>query len=126
MNAPAIPVLVQLAYLAASVLFIVGLKQLSSPASARSGNLVAAAGMAIAVLATLFAPELGHVGLIVLGLALGIGFGVWGARAVKMTDMPQMVALLNGLGGGAAALVSTAEFWRAGHELFAKAHASPP
>ena len=82
--------------------------------------------MALAVIATLFAPGIGNAGLLVTALAIGVGLGVWGARAVQMTDMPQMVALLNGLGGGAAALVSTAEFWRAGHELFAKAHASPP
>jgi len=109
------PMLAQVAYLAASLCFIVGLKRLSSPATARSGNWLAAAGMTLAVIATLFAPGLGHAGLLVTALVIGVGLGVWGARAVQMTDMPQMVALLNGLGGGAAALVATAEFWSATH-----------
>jgi len=109
------PVAVQLAYLLASVLFILGLRRLSSPATARSGNLWAAFGMGVAVIATMFLPDLQNVGWIVAGLAIGASLGVWGARAVQMTDMPQMVALLNGLGGGAAALVATAEFWSATH-----------
>jgi NAD(P) transhydrogenase subunit beta len=107
------PLAIQVAYLVASVLFIVGLKFLSSPASARNGNLVAAAGMAVAVIATLFLPGLRLTPLLWVGLIAGSIAGMWGARGVKMTDMPQMVALLNGLGGGAAALVSTAEILRA-------------
>jgi H+-translocating NAD(P) transhydrogenase subunit beta len=107
----AIPV----AYLVASILFILGLKRLSSPATARSGNLWAALGMGIAVLTTLFMPGMQNVALIVTALVIGSAAGLWGARAVQMTDMPQMVALLNGLGGGAAALVATASFWRASH-----------
>ena len=104
-----------LAYLAASVLFILGLKMLSSPARARAGNWAAAAGMAVAIGATFFLPELGNLGLILAALALGVAVGVYGARIVQMTQMPQMVALLNGLGGGAAALVSVAEFWTSAH-----------
>jgi NAD(P) transhydrogenase subunit beta len=98
------------AYLAASILFIVGLKRLSSPATARSGNLIASYGMAVAVLATLLLPGLAHRPLIVGMLLLGTALGIAGARTVPMTDMPQMVALLNGLGGGGAALVSILEF----------------
>jgi NAD(P) transhydrogenase subunit beta len=96
--------------LGAALLVIFGLKRLSSPKTARSGNAIAGWGLALAVLAT-FVPGVPHnLGWIAFGLAIGAGLGAWGARAVAMTDMPQMVALLNGLGGGAAALVSVAEF----------------
>ena len=105
-----VPTPIALAYLISAVLFIVGLKFLSSPATARRGNQVAAAGMAVAVIATLLLPGLAHMPLILGALVIGIIAGVWGARAVQMTDMPQMVALLNGLGGGAAAVVSVLEF----------------
>jgi NAD(P) transhydrogenase subunit beta len=106
------PVWIQLAYLAASVMFILGLKGLSSPRTARSGNLTAAAGMAIAVVATLFVPGVRVSPTLIAALALGLVAGLWPARTVPITDMPQMVAFLNGLGGGAAALVATAEFAR--------------
>ena len=101
-----------LAFLAASTLFILGIKLLSSPKSARAGNLVAAAGMLIALLATL---PLAHASainaaLIVAGVLLGLAVGAIGAYRVKMTAMPQMVALFNGAGGGAAALVAGMEF----------------
>jgi len=101
-------------FLVAIVMIIVGLKRLSSPATARSGNALAGWGLAIAVLATFVTGVPHNLALIVLGLVVGGGLGWWGARVVKMTDMPQMVALLNGLGGGAAAVVSIAEFlaWR--------------
>jgi NAD(P) transhydrogenase subunit beta len=94
------------AYLAASILFILGLKRLSSPATARSGNRLAAVGMAIAIAATLFDERVVTFGWIVVGAAIGGIGGAIGARRVKMTAMPQMVALFNGLGGGAAALVA--------------------
>ena len=106
----AVPTPTALAYLLSAVLFIVGLKLLSSPASARRGNQVAAAGMGVSVLATLLIPDLANMPIILATLVLGSAAGIWGARAVKMTDMPQMVALLNGLGGGAAAIVSVLEF----------------
>ena len=105
-----LPSLVHAAYLAASVLFILGLKQLSSPRTARSGNGLAAAGRVLAVGATLFVPGMRISPALIGALVLGVGLGLWSARRVPMTDMPQMVALLNGLGGGAAALVATAEF----------------
>jgi NAD(P) transhydrogenase subunit beta len=119
---------IPIAYLVAAVLFILGLKRLSSPATARSGNLWAAFGMVVAVLTTLFLPELRNVGWIVTAIVIGSALGFWGARAVQMTDMPQMVALLNGLGGGAAALVATAEFWRATHPegMFAAVERASP
>ncbi len=101
---------VLLAYLAAAVLFVLGLKRLSHPATARSGNAVAALGMTIAVGATFFLPGIRNQGLVWAALGLGSALGLAGARAVSMTAMPQMVALLNGLGGGGAALVSIAEF----------------
>ena len=117
-RAPALPFLFHAAYLLSAVLFIVGLKFLSSPASARRGNGVAALGMTAAVLTTLvglWLPGSGfhHHGLILGGIALGAVLGSVGARRVQMTDMPQMVALLNGFGGGSAALISTAEFLHA-------------
>ena len=118
------PTYLQLSYLAAAILFIFGLKRLSSPAHARSGNLIAAAGMALALVATLMAPDLGHRGLILTALAIGSVAGVIGARRVAITDMPQMVALLNGLGGGAAALVSANEFVQVSHHAFVHGHAA--
>ena len=120
------PVFLPISYLVASILFIIGLKRLSSPAEARSGNLVAAVGMALAVIATLMAPHLEHRGLMLIALAIGGVAGVVGARRVGMTDMPQMVALLNGLGGGAAAVVSTVEYLQESQHGFAHAHAASP
>jgi len=95
-----------LVYLIAAVSFIVALKGLSSPRHARAGNLVAAVGMALAVGVTFAHPGLRHVGLIVAAMVLGVAVAVPVARLVKMTAMPQMVAVFNGVGGGAAALVS--------------------
>jgi H+-translocating NAD(P) transhydrogenase subunit beta len=112
-NGASLPVAISLAYLAASILFIVGLKQLSSPATARAGNRLAALGMAIAVGATLMIPGLENGWLLAAALLIGLTAGAVSARGVQMTDMPQMVAMLNGLGGGAAALVSVAEFLHA-------------
>ncbi|HWB60744.1 MAG TPA: NAD(P)(+) transhydrogenase (Re/Si-specific) subunit beta, partial [Chthoniobacteraceae bacterium] len=108
----------------AVILFIIGIKFLSSPKTARMGNLVAAAGMLIA-LVTLHKPGGGCVwtqnwtfnyDLIVVGIVLGLGIGAFGAYSVKMTSMPQMVALFNGLGGGAAALVASLEFMKGAGE----------
>ena len=99
-----------LLYLVAFVLFILGMRQLTSFTTARRGNRVAAAGMAIAVVATLLDQEVGDYALIALGIALGAVVGVPAARQVKMTAMPQMVALFNGVGGGAVALISWAEY----------------
>ena len=97
-------------YIAASILFIVGLRRLSHPRTARSGNLVAAVGMAIAIIATLLKEEITDYALIAIAVALGTLIGVPSARSVKMTAMPQMVALFNGVGGGAVALIAWVEF----------------
>jgi NAD(P) transhydrogenase subunit beta len=104
--------LIDLSYLAAAVLLIVGIRQLSSPKTARLGNLVAAVGMAIALVFTLLDSDIDTFWLITTGVALGTVIGVASARLVKMTAMPQMVALFNGVGGGAAALIAAAEFHR--------------
>jgi H+-translocating NAD(P) transhydrogenase subunit beta len=103
-------VLINVAYLIAAVCFIVGLKLLSSPATARRGNQIAALGMTIAVIATLFMPGMNNIVLILIGLAIGAVAAVYPARSVKMTAMPQMVAIFNGMGGATAALVSLVEF----------------
>jgi NAD(P) transhydrogenase subunit beta len=97
-------------YIVAFALLIYGLMGLTGPRTAVRGNLIAAAGMGIAVLATLIVPGVGNWALIVLGVALGAALGVPAAQRVKMTAMPQMVALFNGVGGGAVALIAWVEF----------------
>jgi len=97
-------------YIIAFGLFIQGLRGLAGPTTAVRGNRIAAVGMAIAVVATLLNKGEGNWGLIALGVALGVAVGVPAARQVKMTAMPQMVALFNGVGGGAVALISWVEF----------------
>jgi NAD(P) transhydrogenase subunit beta len=97
-------------YIIAFSLFIQGLRGLAGPTTAVRGNRTAAVGMAIAVIATLLDRGEGNWGLIALGIALGVAVGVPAARQVKMTAMPQMVALFNGVGGGAVALISWVEF----------------
>src|SRR5881628_1682999 len=97
--------LIALAYLLAAVLFILGLKQLSSPKGARNGNFTAAAGMVIALIATIPLLHFTAAGaaIIVVGVVIGGIVGTVGARMVRMTAIAQMVALFNGVGGGAAA-----------------------
>ncbi len=97
-------------YIVAFALFILGLHMLRGPRTAVRGNLVAAAGMAIAVAATLLGDHIGDWPLIVVGLLIGTAVGIPAARNVKMTAMPQMVALFNGVGGGAVALISVVEY----------------
>jgi H+-translocating NAD(P) transhydrogenase subunit beta len=97
-------------YIIAFALFIQGLRGLAGPTTAVRGNRIAAVGMAIAVVATLLSQGEGNWGLIALGVALGTVVGIPAARQVKMTAMPQMVALFNGVGGGAVALISWVEF----------------
>jgi NAD(P) transhydrogenase subunit beta len=101
-------------YIIAFALFIQGLRGLSGPTGAVRGNRIAAVGMLIAIIATLLSRNEGNWGLIVLGVALGTAVGVPAARQVKMTAMPQMVALFNGVGGGAVFLIAWAEFRRYG------------
>ena len=104
--------LVELAYLFAAVLFILGLKWLSSPATARKGNALASVGMLIAIVVTLLDQNIVNFTSIFIGMIIGGTAGAVLARTIKMTAMPQMVALLNGFGGGASVLVASAEFLR--------------
>jgi NAD(P) transhydrogenase subunit beta len=104
------PATIQCLYIVAFALFIYGLMGLTGPRTAVRGNLLAAVGMAIAVLATALTPGMGNWWLILLGVAIGTAVGIPAARKVKMTAMPQMVALFNGVGGGAVALVAWVEF----------------
>ncbi|MDB4869533.1 MAG: hypothetical protein JWL97_537 [Gemmatimonadales bacterium] len=103
---------IAVSYIVAAVLFIFGLKRMTSPATARSGNRLAAIGMALALGATLVDHQIVSYWTIALGTLIGGVMGVYFARTVQMTAMPQMVALFNGMGGATAALVSVAEFLR--------------
>ncbi len=108
-----IPVWAQLLYLFGAVCFILALKGLSGPKTARNGNLIGAFGAVLACALPFFYADLDHVPLILAAIAVGTIGGVYGARTVQMTQMPQMVALFNGVGGGAAALVALLEL----HEI---------
>jgi H+-translocating NAD(P) transhydrogenase subunit beta len=109
------PNFIRVLYIIAFGLFIYGLSGLTGPRTAVRGNQIAAVGMGIAVVATLLLPELGsNWVLIVVGVVIGTIVGVPAARQVKMTQMPQMVALFNGVGGGAVALIAWVEFRRSG------------
>jgi H+-translocating NAD(P) transhydrogenase subunit beta len=101
---------IDIAYLVASILFILGIKGLSSPKTARRGNQLAAVGMLIALVATLLDRQILSYTWILAGIAVGGVIGTVAAKTVTMTAMPQMVALFNGSGGGAAALVSSLEY----------------
>ncbi|MBA2774117.1 MAG: NAD(P)(+) transhydrogenase (Re/Si-specific) subunit beta [Nocardioidaceae bacterium] len=107
------PTWAQLCYLAAAVCFILALKGLSSPKTARNGNLIGAIGAVLACVTVFFAVELEHELSILVAIAVGTVIGVVGARRVQMTQMPQLVALFNGVGGGAAALVALLELQEA-------------
>ena len=102
----------ELSYLLSSVLFVVGLKRLQSPATARAGNRLAALAMLIAIVATLVENEVLSWTGIVAGMVVGSLIGGVAARTVKMTDMPQLVGIFNGFGGGASALVAAGELVR--------------
>jgi len=104
------PVLAGYLYLIAAVLFIVGLKRLQSPATARLGNQIGALGMLTAIVVTLVRYQILNPWVIVAGIVVGGGIGLWLAKTVEMTAMPQLVAAFNGFGGGASALVAAAEF----------------
>ncbi|MFV0606303.1 MAG: NAD(P)(+) transhydrogenase (Re/Si-specific) subunit beta [Niabella sp.] len=111
-----------LCYLIGSVTFIIGLKMLAHPATARRGNLIAAAGMALAIIGTIFLYEdeggnrLGNYGWIFGGIIIGTVIGTLAAKKVKMTAMPQMVSLFNGMGGLCAALISIVEYDHLNHQ----------
>ena len=112
---------INLLYLVTIVCFVLALSFLSSPATARRGNQIGAVGMVIAIVATLLKAGVHLNWEMVVAALVGGSFGAVGARRVKMTAMPQMVALFNGVGGGAAALVALAEF----HEHRAAARPDP-
>jgi len=117
--------ILEISYVIASVLFIVGLKMLSHPLTARRGNILAAIGMGVAILATILFHEkdgksIGNIGLILAAILLGTIIGWLIAKRVKMTAMPQLVSLFNGMGGAAAALISIMEFPNISNELIAK------
>ena len=104
-----------IAYLVAAGLFIYGIRRLRTPETARSGNTLAAAGMVIALIATVFVADIDNVlsvGQISVGVLVGSVIGAVAAQRVQMTAMPQMVAAFNGVGGGAAALIAVSEFYR--------------
>ena len=103
-------ILVELTYLLSAILFVVGLKRLQSPATARVGNAIAAVAMALAIVATVVDNEILSWTEILIGVAIGGTIGGVSARMVKMTAMPEMVGLFNGFGGGASALVAMAEY----------------
>lgn len=107
-----LPSAIQLSYLIAASLFIVGLKQLGSPATARQGNLIGAIGMLLAIIATLLDRSILNYEMIFVGILIGSALGAIMAQRVEMTAMPQMVGLLNGFGGAASALVAVGEFWK--------------
>ncbi|MHC1707357.1 MAG: NAD(P)(+) transhydrogenase (Re/Si-specific) subunit beta [Bacteroidales bacterium] len=119
----------EISYLLASVLFVIGLKRLSHPATARSGNLWAAFGMGFAILTTILFHKvkqvdgsydnIGNLGWIIGALAIGSIIGWYSAKKVKMTAMPQMVSLFNGMGGACAALISLMEFPHISEEIVA-------
>ena len=101
-------------YVLASVLFILGIKKLSHPKTARNGNLLAALGMFVAIVSTLVAYDKIDFQMIIVGMIIGTVIGALFAQKVEMTQMPQMVAIFNGFGGSASALVAAAEFLNTG------------
>ncbi len=112
--------LIQASYFIVAAIFIIGLKQMSSPVTARRGILWAGAAMVLATLVTFLAPEiidsnetLTNISLIMTAIAIGGGYAWWSGRKVAMTDMPQMIAMYNGMGGGAAAAIAAVELLKA-------------
>jgi NAD(P) transhydrogenase subunit beta len=117
--------ILEMSYIIASVLFILGLKMLSHPLTARRGNTLAAIGMSLAVITTILFHQkdgkpIGNVGLILIAIGIGSIIGWVIAKRVKMTAMPQLVSFFNGMGGAAAALISMMEFQHVSPELIAR------
>lgn len=104
--------LVQATYFLTAVLFILGLKRMSSPATARSGIKWAGVAMALAVVITMMTPGLHNIGLMLVAILIGATVAWYSGGKVAMTDMPQMVAIYNGMGGGAAAAIAAVELLR--------------
>ena len=104
--------LIQTIYFLTAVMFILGMKKMSSPATAHSGIVWAGVAMAVAVAVTLFWPGMGNYGLMITAIVVGATLAWYGARHVAMTGMPQMVAIYNGMGGGAAGAIAAVELFR--------------
>ena len=104
--------LIQASYFVTAVLFILGLKRMSSPVTARSGILWAGAGMLVATLVTFLYPGMSNMPLIIAAIVVGSLLAWWSGKRVAMTDMPQMIALYNGMGGGAAAAIAAVELYK--------------
>lgn len=116
--------LIETSYFATAVLFILGLKRMSHPTTARSGVVWAGYGMILATVVTFLHPDIrGQYGLMVLAVAIGSGVAWWSAKRVAMTDMPQMIAIYNGMGGGAAGGIAAVELMRVANQpALAEAH----
>jgi NAD(P) transhydrogenase subunit beta len=113
---------IDISYFLTAVLFIMGLKRMSSPVTARSGIVWAGAGMAVATLVSFLYPGMSNFELIIAAIVVGSLIAWWSGKKVAMTDMPQMIALYNGMGGGAAAAIAAVELYRA---AFANAAGAP-
>ena len=111
-----ITLFVQLAYFVAAALFILGLKRMSSPVTAKSGIVWAGWGMVVATLATFFYPGLHNQSWMIAGIVIGTAIAWYSGKKVAMTDMPQMVALYNGMGGGSAAAIGAVELFKASQQ----------
>jgi NAD(P) transhydrogenase subunit beta len=111
--------LIQASYLVTAALFILGLKRMSSPVTARSGILWAGSGMLVATVVSFLYPDMTNYPLILAAIVVGGGLAWWSGKRVAMTDMPQMIALYNGMGGGAAAAIAAVELYRGGSESYA-------
>ena len=109
-----LPALIKACYFIAAFLFIYGLKRMGSPRTARRGIVQAGIGMVVATLATFFMPDMDNYLLMLVAIAIGGGLAWWTGQRVAMTDMPQMVALYNGMGGGSAAAIGAVELYKAG------------
>ena len=109
---------INIAYVISAVCFIMGIKMLSHPKSARKGNSIAALGMFIAIVSTLYAGEVLDFKLIAIGMLIGAIIGGFAAQKVEMTQMPQLVAIFNGFGGAASAIIAEAEYLSSPGETF--------
>src|SRR5204862_2895419 len=107
--------LIDVSYLLTAFLFIMGLKRMSSPVTARSGILWAGAGMLVATLVSFLYPGMSNYELIIAAIVVGSLVAWWSGKKVAMTDMPQMIALYNGMGGGAAAAIAAVALYRAAY-----------
>src|SRR4029079_5864869 len=118
MQAPGVAtrfLVIDISYFLTAMLFILGLKRMSSPVTARSGILWAGAGMLVATLVSFLYPGMSNFELIIAAIVVGSLIAWWSGKKVAMTDMPQMIALYNGMGGGAAAAIAAVDLYRAAY-----------